>query len=384
MLAGWLGAGLVVLGVLGGCGKSRAKSDGGSGAGGGGAGGVSVGGAGDVGGAGGRDAAMPDAVGSGGTNTDGSPPDHPADAPLPDASGDVSRDGPRPTPKLTFTLMTPGWDADVIAGAANGEIWSGSKPSSVLQIHADGTLSTSSLALLGSAYVTGLWVAGLDNVYASAYANLVLHWDGSGTWKRDILTSGRVFEGIWGSSPTDVYALAGGEVYHSGGDDQWTVQTVRQTTIAGFASITGTSPTDLWVLGKYGEVFRSVGDGIWSLEMNPNIQYGVQIWAASSDEAYFVTSATIMRRLPSTGLWVTEPTPLGSTDYFHCIWGSGPSDVYAGTNQAHLFHSIGDGVWQDEGFDPGTSFLPAIKGIWGRSASDVYLGTSNGIYHGVP
>ncbi len=387
MSAPKLTAGLVALALVGGCGSGGgAKNDGGAGSGASGAGGVSVGGA---GGTGGRDAAIPDVAGSGGggsggANSDGSSPDGRSDGSAPDAAGDVARDGARSTPKLTFTLMTPGWDADVITGGADGEIWSGSKPSSVLRIHTDGTFSTSSLALLGSAYVTGLWVAGPDNVYASAYANLVLHWDGSGTWKRDILTSGRVFEGVWGSSPTDVYALAGGEVYHSAGDDQWTVQTVRQTTIAGFASITGTSPTDLWVLGKYGEVFRSAGDGIWSLEMNPNVQYGVQIWAASSDEAYFVTSATIMHRLPGTSRWVVEPTPLGSTDYFHCIWGSGATDVYVGTDQAHLFHSVGDGSWLDEGFSSGTTFPPPIKGIWGRSPSDVYLGTSNGIYHGVP
>jgi hypothetical protein len=97
-----------------------------------------------------------------------------------------------------------------------------------------------------------------------------------------------------------------------------------------------------------------------------------------------VSNSTIMHRLPSTGSWVAEPTPLASTDYLHCLWGSGPDDVYAGSNQAHLFHSTGDGVWQDEGFSPGTSFPPAIKGIWGRSASDVYLATSNGVYHGAP
>ena len=97
-----------------------------------------------------------------------------------------------------------------------------------------------------------------------------------------------------------------------------------------------------------------------------------------------VSDITIMRRLPSTRSWVAERTPLESTDYMYCIWGSSPRDVYAGTNQGHLFHSVGDGIWQDEGFDRGSGFPPAIKEIWGRNASHVYLATSNGIYHGVP
>jgi hypothetical protein len=109
-----------------------------------------------------------------------------------------------------------------------------------------------------------------------------------------------------------------------------------------------------------------------------------QLWVATPNDAYMVSNATIMHRVPSTGRWVAEPTPLAGNDYLHWIWGSGPNDVYAGTDQAHLFHSVGDGVWQDEGFDPGPGFPPAIKSIWGRNASDVYLGTTNGIYHGVP
>jgi hypothetical protein len=328
---------------------------------------------------------MPGAAGSGGgsaggANTDGSSHDGASDASPPDAP----RDGSRPTPKLTFTLMTPGWDADFIAGAANGEIWSASKPSSVLQIRADGTMSTSSLALLGSAYVTSLWVAGPDDVYASAYANLVLHWDGSGSWKRDVMTSGTTFSSVWGSSPTDIYASGGGGPYYSTGDDKWTARPVLETTTAGTGPLGGTGPNDVWIAGVYGEIFRSNGDGTWHRETTPATPGVNQLWVATPDEAYMVSNSTIMHRSPSTGRWAPEPTPLAGNDYMYCIWGSGPNDVYAGTNQAHLFHSVGDGVWQDEGFAPGASFPPAIKGIWGRSASDVYLGTSNGIYHGVP
>jgi hypothetical protein len=327
---------------------------------------------------------MPDAAGSGGggsggANTDGSSPDHPADAPTVDAS----RDGARPTPKLTWTLMVSGWDADFISGAASGEIWSASKPSSVLQVHADGTKSTSSLALLGSAYVTGLWVAGPDNAYASAYANVVLHWDGSGSWKRDVMNSGTIFNAVWGSGPSDVYAVTDLGVYHSTGDDQWVLQPITQATLSGLGWLTGTGPTDLWLAGDHGEMFRSSGDGSWRFEVATGVYYVNQLWAASPNEAYFVTYGAVMHRLPSTGHWVAEPTPLASSDLMYSVWGSGPNDVYVGADHNHLLHSVGDGSWQDEGFAPGVANV-SIKGIWGRSASDVYLGTSNGIYHGVP
>jgi hypothetical protein len=379
--AGWLGLGLVGLALIGGCGKGGATNDGGGG-GGGAAGGNAGAGAGA--GAAGRDAGSggggtagggsgggsAGAAGSGGANVDGSSQDRSSDA--------------RSTPKLTWTLILQGWDADFVAGAADGEVWTASKPSSVMQMRTDGTMSATSLNLLGSAYVTGLWVAGPGNVYASAYANLVLHWDGSGTWKRDIMTSGTTFSSVWGSSPTDIYASGGGGPYYSTGDDKWVARPVLETTIAGTGPLGGTGPNDIWIAGVYGEIFRSNGDGTWHKEATPATPGVNQLWVATPDEAYMVSNSTIMHRLPSTGSWVAEPTPLASTDYLHCLWGSGPDDVYAGSNQAHLFHSTGDGVWQDEGFSPGTSFPPAIKGIWGRSASDVYLATSNGVYHGAP
>ncbi|HEY7371751.1 MAG TPA: hypothetical protein VIF57_06200 [Polyangia bacterium] len=331
---------------------------------------------------------MPDVAGSGGggsggANSDGSSPDRPPDAPVPDASGDVSHDGARSTPKLTWTLMVSGWDADFISGAANGEIWSASKPSSVLQVGADGTKSTSSLALLNSAYVTGLWVAGPGNAYASAYANVVLHWDGSGSWKRDVMNSGTIFNSVWGAGPSDVYAVTDLGVYHSTGDDKWVLQPITQPTLSGLGWLTGTGPTDLWLAGDHGEMFRSTGDGTWRQEIATGVYYVNQLWAASPSEAYFVTYGSVMHRAPSTGRWAAETTPLASSDLMYGVWGSGPNDVYVGADHNHLLHSVGDGSWEDEGFAPGVANV-SIKAIWGRSASDVYLGTSNGIYHGVP
>jgi hypothetical protein len=297
---------------------------------------------------------------------------------------DVSRDAPRPTPRLTWTLMTPGWDAEFISGAANGEIWIVSRSGGALQVRADGTSAATTLTLSGSAYPTGLWVAGPNDAYVSAYANLVLHWDGSGSWKRDIMPSGTVFEAVWGSSPTDVYAVGGAGVYHSAGDDVWTLQPVRENTVSGLGALTGTGPSDLWLAGDYGEIFRSTGDGMWRREVATDVYYVNDLWAASTNEGYFVTGAAIMHRVPSTSRWVAESAPIASTDYTRCVWGSAPNDVYVGTDKGHLLHSVGDGIWLDEGFDPGAGVTLAIKGIWGRSASDVYLATSSGIYHGTP
>lgn len=286
--------------------------------------------------------------------------------------------------------MTPGWDAWFVSGEASGETWMATRVGSVLQIRADGTTSQTTLALSASAYVTGLWVAGPNNAYASAYSNLVLHWDGSGSWKRDIMRSGLAFRSVWGTGPTDVYASAFA-AFHSTGDDQWMEQPLSATSTYAIGPFGGTGPTDIWLAGLQGEIFRSTGNGTWRLEASTEKFYVNQIWVASPNEAYFVTNVDIMHRLPSTGRWVDEPNPLGisadagvPSDHITWLWGSGPNDVYVVTDYGHVLHSNGDGAWQDDGFDPGAGVKLQIRCIWGRNAGDVYLATSNGLYHGVP
>ena len=287
--------------------------------------------------------------------------------------------------------MTPGWDAEFVSGDATGETWIATSFGAVLQIRSDGTTSSTSLALSASARVTGFWVAGPNNAYVGAYANVVLHWDGSGTWKRDIMPSGTTFGSIWGSGPNDVYAAGGGGPYHSTGDDRWTPWPLMQTTTAGMGPLGGSGPNDVWLAGLYGEIFRSSGNGTWRPEVTTEKYYVNQIWVAGPNEAYFVTNVDIMHRLPSTGRWVAEANPLGisadagvPSDVITWLWGSGPNDVYVVTDYGHVLHSSGDGVWQDDGFDPGAGVKLQIRCIWGRNAGDVYLATSNGLYHGVP
>jgi hypothetical protein len=293
----------------------------------------------------------------------------------------VNRGDARTTPKLSWTLTTSGWDAAFISGTAGGELWIATRTGSALQIRADGSSNSTLLNLLANAFVTGLWVAAANDAYISANANVVLHWDGSGTWKRDVMASGRVFPAVWGSSPTDVYAAAGAEVYHSTGNDQWTLQTLRDLPLGPLAALTGTGPNDLWLAGAEGEIYRSTGDGMWPQETKTGVFFVNQLWAASPSEAYFVTNTAVAHRRPG-GAWVTEPTPRTDNELILSIWGSGPTDIYAGTDQGHLFHSVGDGVWQNDGFDAGPGLTIDINGIWGRSATDVYLATSLGIYHG--
>jgi hypothetical protein len=330
---------------------------------------------------GGADLAVPDAATEPRDAADGTAGDA-----VEGGTGDRSATdgGGQSAPKLRWTLIVDGWDATFVSGAANGEVWITSRESAV-KVRPDGTMGGSwSLDLPPGAYVTGLWVAGPDNVYVATYANVILHWDGSGTWKRATFEAGTLFYGIWGSGPADIYA-AGSRVFHSTGDDQWTEQVVRDRPMSFFGPLSGTGASDVWLSGISGEVYRSTGDGTWRLERRTGIYYVNALWAASASEAFFVTNIAVGHRRPNDGMWLSETVPPGdATELITSVWGSAPGDVYVGTDFGRLLHSSGDGAWQDAMFDAGQAGPTRIRWIWGRSAGDVYVAAGRGLYHGVP
>ena len=145
--------------------------------------------------------------------------------------------------------------------------------------------------------MTGLWVAGPNNAYVSAYANLVLHWDGSGSWKRDIMTSGTVFHLGLGLGADGRLRRRRWRPLPLDGRRQMDDAAVHATPIAGIGPLRGSGPTDIWLAGTYGEIFRSTGDGTWHEETTPQTPGVNQLWVASPNEAYFISYVTIMHRL---------------------------------------------------------------------------------------
>ena len=127
--------------------------------------------------------------------------------------------------------------------------------------------------------------------------------------------------------------------------------------LPGLGRLGGTGPTDIWLAGIYGEIFRSTGDGTWRAETTP----------ANAEREPALgrhPERSLLRQLRRHHASPAEQRQLGrrddaarraTSDIIHWIWGSGPNDVYAGTDKGRLLHSVGDGVWQDDGFNGASS-----------------------------
>jgi hypothetical protein len=111
------------------------------------------------------------------------------------------------------------------------------------------------------------WVFGFEGgpIYMGGEGGLILRYDGSTFEPMDTPGTSTVF-GIWGSSPSDVWAVGGapgteGFVWRLRGDG-WEPEPSLPTDIASSSAIWkvyGTGPTDVWLVGENGVALHYEG-----------------------------------------------------------------------------------------------------------------------------
>jgi hypothetical protein len=182
-----------------------------------------------------------------------------------------------------------------------------------------------------SAHLRALWVdergadAGGSDARGECVAvgarGTILRREAGGKWRRDRSGFGDDLHGVWGSGPTDVFAVGRrGTIAHFDGS-RWTRRAVGGR--AHLFDVWGTGPDHVVVVGGHGLVLRYDG-----------------------------------RR------WAAEPTPSRAT--LRGVWGSGKNDVYA-VGDGVVLHDAGQG-WQIVQDERDIS----LRRVFGRSAREVY------------
>jgi len=194
------------------------------------------------------------------------------------------------------------------------------------------------------------------------------------TLTRDLLS-------VWGTSPSDVYAVGGplgnagyeaivlhfdGSAWHElppGGTDS-------------FWWVYGSGPTDVWMVGEKGRITH--WDGTSFVEVAPRLTtatlYGV--WAASPTDAWAVggtpeggTAAPndIVLHWDGTA-WSPSPLPMALGRTLFKVWGTSSADLYAVGEAATVWHRAGTTWTLSPALAHGTLFT-----VFGCSASEVYV-----------
>jgi hypothetical protein len=266
--------------------------------------------------------------------------------------------------------------ARALGGTGENDVWVVAEPGEARHTTGNGTWTYRNVSVGGSGQLTGVWGSAPNNVFVSAFANVVVRWDGSGNWQRFGFPAGETFDDVWGSGPNDVYA-GGRRCFHWDGSS-WTMM----PDLGSPDRIWGTGPNDVWMLNGGAFVTHKRADGSWVKEQTGLIAPGVAIWNSGPNDAYALTAAELAHST-GDGRWIPQTIDREAGDNFTAIWGSGPTDVYVTSNRGNLYRSTGDGRWYAEKVNPAAPTV-RIDAIWGSSRNNVYVVTWAGTFRGHP
>lgn len=219
--------------------------------------------------------------------------------------------------------------------------------------------------------IAGIWGSSPTDVYAVAKGGIIIHSSGSGTWA--FQSSGVTTDlfGIWGSSASDIYAVgSGATVLHSTGNGTWTKQDTSAAVPASapLYGVWGSGAGDIYVAGSW--IIHSTGNGQWANQyFDPN-QSPRAIWGSGSGNVYAAggktgaTPGALILHSTGTGTWTPAYTDTSSKSFLS-ISGSGPSDIYAVGYGGRIFHSTDGAVWTAQT----TGQTGDLYGVWAGSAT---------------
>jgi hypothetical protein len=269
-------------------------------------------------------------------------------------------------------------------------------------------------ASLDGAAVASAWAAGPDDIFFAA-GKRIARWTRGG-WRVE-LGPGATVTSIAGTAADDVWAVAGGAVYHrdaagwSAADDSWLAQIVvpGRTTGASVASIQPWSRDEVWATGladgydyrdatsNYGAnlfVLRWTG-GAWRAftidEIVPDHRTGADfyyltaLWVSGPDDVWaggptYFTGSTMNGGsiVHYDGTAWTFSTGVGFPKHPAAFWGTG-AELWAaidggnvsGSSGAALLHRV-NGAWTDGKVDVLSWQAEALASVWGRAPNDVW------------
>jgi hypothetical protein len=203
----------------------------------------------------------------------------------------------------------------------------------------------------------------------------MLHFDGQSWSAVDSATTSNV-EGLWGSGPDDVWAVAGGfsgegaaNLVHFDGN-AWSV--VDPGTTANLESIWGAAPDDVWATGRFEGGLLHFDGNAWSLsEDAPSGMDGLV--AGSGPDDIWLARNTFSFSHDAGGGWVSIARD--AMQFPSALWVNSPTDAWT-VHPLEVTHWDGD-AWSIV-TDPA---LPGANGVWGSAQNQVTaVGSDASIY----
>jgi hypothetical protein len=274
---------------------------------------------------------------------------------------------------------------DVYAGDASGAVhhWDGTQWSTLAQVGALPIVAIwghvpGELWAVGSAYarlsggswsilddddalatnVIGVWGTSMQSVWAVTDSLRLKHYDGL-RW-REHWDSPVPFEGIWGSSATDLHVCGGQGTVQRFNGNHWATE--RLAGWQACRSVDG--PRASLAVASTGGPFAYLFDGSEWERTSTGAPLSGGIWVDASGVAMAPGPAgTVLRYDGAT--WTSLAT--GSTAQLETVWGRAPDDVWAAGTGGALLHYDGNGWTPTPSGITGT-----IHRLWGSSPTSIF------------
>lgn len=227
--------------------------------------------------------------------------------------------------------------------------------------------------------IRGVWGSGPSDVYAVGESGSIVHYDGV-SWSNISIPVPQHLLGVWGSGPDNVFVVATtGRIYHLTyqGDEriveEFVVEPAAARTEPYLYGIWGNDANDVYVVGDHETIVHYNGSS-WTVQNFDITGKRLRAVWGSGQTVYAVgEEGTILEKQGTS--WVTMPSVPEAN--LRAVWGSGTDDVYAVGWSGTILH-YDDLSWTEQ--ESGTMEL--LFGVWGSGPDDVFaVGFDGTILH---
>lgn len=308
---------------------------------------------------------------------------------------------------------------NAIWGSASNDVWIVGAPAVVL--HWDGK-ELARTRIETPLPLAGVWGSGPGDVWTFGSTKWIWHSDGAGAldagWSRSTgaeVDSGTGMDplghptpilGMWGSSPSDVWAVGASlvgfdlmtrlpTVYHCdgwrSGAPQWRASGIPipeppYFDSATYNAICGGAATGVWVVGDGGKTRFTAGwrgdHAEWKAINTDTSRNLNAVWCGPDGDVWAAGESGLMRRYTrgDGGDYVDLAVETPTTESIRALWGLAADDVWAVGDAGAILHWDGT-AWKVADGALRSVTTEDLLAIWGSAKNDIWIAGRNILLH---
>jgi len=213
----------------------------------------------------------------------------------------------------------------------------------------------------------GIWGTSPSNVFAVGSGGTILRYTGTAWSAMHSITTSHLY-GVWGSSDSNVFAVGdNGTILRYNGR---TWSTMNSTTTSHLYGVWGSSDSNVFAVGSGGTILHHNGN-TWSTMDSMTMSHLYGVWGNSDSSVFAVGENGTILHYTGTVWSAMDSTTMS---HLYGVWGDSDSSVFAVGENGTILHYIGT-VWS--AMD--SMVIGHLYGVWGSSSADVFAVGGDGV-----